>query len=248
MNANGGRVALVTGASRGIGRAIAMELARHGCHVVVNYLRDREAAEAVAQAIRDTGQGAITVQADVATAAGAIALVEAAMEAFGTIDILINNAGITRDGLLLRMPEDDWDAVLDTNLKGAFQCIKAVQRIMLKNRAGRIIQISSVSGTRGNAGQANYSAAKAGLIGLTKSMARELAPRHITVNAVAPGFVDTEMTRALPADAIEQAVGQIPLGRLGSAEEIATAVAFLASPEAGYITGQVLGVDGGLGM
>jgi len=242
------RVAIVTGGSRGIGRAIALRLASEGCHVIVNYQRNGQAAEEVVQEIRSHSGEAIAVQADVSQAEGARQLAEAALNAYGTIDILVNNAGITRDGLLARMSEADWDAVIDTNLKGAFHCIKAVQRTMLRNRSGRIIQISSISGVRGNAGQANYSAAKAGLIGLTKSVARELASRNITVNAVAPGFVDTEMTRELGTVVIEQALSQVPLGRLGKPEDVAAAVAFLASPEAAYITGQVLGVDWGLGI
>jgi 3-oxoacyl-[acyl-carrier protein] reductase len=248
MSAAGGPVALVTGGSRGIGRAIALRLAAQGCRVVVNYHSNGQAAEQVVQEIAAAGGEALAVQADVSLAEGARQLVDAAIGAYGTVDILVNNAGITRDGLLMRMSEEDWDAVLDTNLKGAFHCIKAVQRIMLRNRSGRIIQISSISGVRGNAGQANYAAAKAGLIGLTKAMARELASRNITVNAVAPGFIDTDMTRGLGTDLVQQAIGQIPLGRLGTPQDVASAVAFFASPEAAYITGQVLGVDGGMGM
>ncbi len=248
MSADVPRVAIVTGGSRGIGRAIALKLAEDGCRVVVNYQSNNQAADDVVRKISDAGGEALAVQADVSLAEGAKALVDAAVAAYGTVDILVNNAGIARDALLMRMSEEDWDAVLDTNLKGAFHCIKAVQRIMLRRRSGRIIQISSISGVRGNPGQANYAAAKAGLIGLTKAVARELASRNITVNAVAPGFVDTEMTRVLAPELIQQATEQIPLGRLGSPEDIAAAVAFLASPSAGYITGQVLGVDGGLGM
>jgi 3-oxoacyl-[acyl-carrier protein] reductase len=242
------RVAVVTGGSRGIGRAISLELARQGCRVVGNYHSRSEAADQVVQEIRGIGSEALAVQADVSQGEGARHLIDEAIKAYGTVDILVNNAGITRDTLLMRMSEEDWDAVLDTNLKGAFHCIKAVQRIMLRNRSGRIIQISSVSGVRGNAGQANYAAAKAGLIGLTKSVARELASRGITVNAVAPGFIDTDMTRELGTELVQKATTQIPLQRLGSPEDVAAAVAFLASPEAAYITGQVLGVDGGLGM
>lgn len=248
MSAGGGPVALVTGGSRGIGRAIALRLAAQGCRVVVNYHSNSQAAEQVVQDIVAVGGEALAVQADVSQAEGAKRLVDAAVSAYGTVDFLVNNAGITRDGLMMRMSEEDWDAVLDTNLKGAFHCIKAVQRIMLRNRSGRIIQISSISGVRGNAGQANYAAAKAGLIGLTKAMARELASRNITVNAVAPGFIDTDMTRGLGTDLVQQAIGQIPLGRLGTPADVAAAVAFFASPEAAYITGQVLGVDGGMGM
>jgi 3-oxoacyl-[acyl-carrier protein] reductase len=243
-----GRVAVVTGGSRGIGRAIALRLARDGCRVVVNYHSQAAAAEAVVAEIQAAGGEGLAVQADVSQAEGARRVIEAAVQAWGTVDILVNNAGITRDTLLARMSEDDWDAVLDTNLKGAFHCIKAVQRTMLRNRSGRIVQISSISGVRGNAGQANYAAAKAGLIGLTKSMARELASRGITVNAVAPGFIDTEMTRGLGPELVAQATAQVPLQRLGTPEDVAAAVAFLASPEAAYITGQVLGVDGGMGM
>jgi 3-oxoacyl-[acyl-carrier protein] reductase len=243
-----GQVAVVTGGSRGIGRAIALALASEGCRVVVNYHSNAAAADEIVEEIAAIGGEALAVQADVSIAEQAQHLIDRALEAYGTIDILVNNAGITRDGLLMRMSEADWDAVLDTNLKGAYLCIKAVQRTMLRKRAGRIIQISSVSGLRGNAGQANYASAKAGLIGLTKAVARELASRNITVNAVAPGFVDTEMTQALGTDLVGQATAQIPLQRLGAPEDIAAAVVFLASPQAAYITGHVLCVDGGLAM
>jgi 3-oxoacyl-[acyl-carrier protein] reductase len=243
-----GKVAIVTGSSRGIGRAIALELARQGSKVVVNYQSSASAADEVVALIRQEGGEAVAVQADVSLAEEAQKLVDATLEAFGTFDILVNNAGITRDTLLLRMSEEDWNAVLDTNLKGAFHCIKVAQRTLLRKRCGRIINISSVSGLVGNAGQANYSAAKAGLIGLTKAVARELGSRGITVNAVAPGFIQTDMTAKLPAEVLEAARNQAPLQRLGQPEDVAAAVAFLASDAAAYITGQVLAVDGGLAM
>lgn len=248
MSALEGQIAIVTGSSRGIGRAIALELARGGADLVINYHRNAAAATAVVDEIEALGVRALAVQADVGTAEGANALAEAALAAFGRIDILVSNAGITRDTLLLRMSPDDWEAVIQTNLTGAFHCAKAVQRAMLKQRSGRIIHISSVSGIMGNAGQANYSAAKAGLIGLTKALARELGSRNITVNAVAPGYIDTDMTAKLPEQVVESARALIPLGRLGQPEDVAHAVAFLASPEAGYITGHVLVVDGGMAM
>jgi len=243
-----GKRAVVTGASRGIGRAIALELARQGARVVVNFHRNADAADGVVAQIVGAGGEARAVGADVSTADGAQRLVGACLEGFGGLDILVNNAGITRDTLLMRMSEDDWDAVLDTNLKGAFHCIKAAQRPMLRQRSGRIISIGSVSGLVGNAGQANYAAAKAGLVGLTKAVARELGARGITCNLVAPGFVETDMTAGLPADLLEAALGQIPLGRLGRPEDVAAAVAFLASDAAAYITGQVICVDGGMAM
>lgn len=243
-----GRVAVVTGGSRGIGRAIALRLASDGCRIVVNYHSKAGAADEVVGQIEAAGGQAMSVQADVSRGNQADELIARAQEAYGTVDILVNNAGITRDTLLMRMSEEDWSAVIDTNLSGAYHCVKAVQRIMLRKRFGRIIQISSVSGLRGNAGQANYAAAKAGLVGFTKAIARELGSRNITVNAVAPGFIDTDMTRVLSQQMIDEATGRIPLQRLGTPGDVAAAVAFLASDAAAYITGQVLCVDGGLGM
>ncbi|MBC7237628.1 MAG: 3-oxoacyl-[acyl-carrier-protein] reductase [Chloroflexi bacterium] len=243
-----GKVALVTGSSRGIGRAIALELARRGCRVIVNYRAQAQAAEEVVREIQAAGGEASAVQADVSVAEEAQALVEATLERYGTLDILVNNAGITRDTLLMRMSEEDWDAVLDTNLKGAFHCIKAAQRTFLRKRQGCIINIGSVSGLVGNAGQANYSAAKAGLVGLTKAVARELGSRNIRVNLVAPGFIETDMTAKLPEGMLSQVVERIPLARLGQPQDVAAAVAFLASDAAAYVTGQVLCVDGGLAM
>ena len=248
MSVLAGQAAVVTGGSRGIGRAIALALAAEGCRVVINYHSNAAAAQQVVAEIEALGSQALAVQGDVSLAEQAQALIEQAQEAFGAVDILVNNAGITRDNLLMRMSEADWDAVLDTNLKGAYNCVRAVQRGMLRRRAGRIIQISSVSGLRGNAGQANYAAAKAGLIGFTKAVARELAPRGITANAVAPGFIETDMTHALGQEMMAQVQAQIPLQRLGRPQDVAAAVVFLASPQAAYITGQVLCVDGGLAM
>ncbi|MBN2471190.1 MAG: 3-oxoacyl-[acyl-carrier-protein] reductase [Anaerolineae bacterium] len=248
MTQLGDRVALVTGGSRGIGRAIALELARRGAKVAVNYNRSASEAEAVVAEIEAGGGAALAVQADVSDFEQAQGLIKAVIAAYGQIDILVNNAGTTRDNLLMRMSEEDWDIVLDTNLKSAWNCCKAVIRPMMKKRFGRIINITSVSGIAGNEGQTNYSASKAGLIGLTKSLAREVASRTITVNAVAPGFVATDLTADLPAEIVERLNAHIPLGRWGTAEEVAHAVAFLASDEAGYITGQVLSVDGGMVM
>jgi 3-oxoacyl-[acyl-carrier protein] reductase len=242
-----GRVAVVTGASRGIGRSIALLLAAGGARVVLS-ARNSEALQEVVIQIRNGGGEAIAVAGDVAIGADADNLMEAADKAFGGVDILVNNAGVTRDGLLLRMKEEDWDTVLDTNLKGAFLCTRAAAKIMSKKRYGRIINISSVVGEMGNPGQANYCASKAGLLGLTKSVAKELARRNVTVNAVTPGFIITDMTEALPEKARDELTAQIPLGRLGSAEDVANAVLFLASEQAGYITGQVLGVNGGMYM
>ncbi|MBM3189923.1 MAG: 3-oxoacyl-[acyl-carrier-protein] reductase [Chloroflexi bacterium] len=243
-----GKVAIVTGGSRGIGRAIALELARQGCKVAVNYRANAAAADEVVALVACEGGQAQAICADVGVMAEAEKLVEATLGTFGTVDILVNNAGIARDTLLLRMSEADWDAVLDTNLKGAFACIKAVQRVLLKKRNGRIINIGSVVGLAGNVGQANYAAAKAGLVGLTKALAKELGSRNITVNLVAPGFIQTDMTARLSNELVEKALAQIPLARLGRAEDVAAVVAFLASDAAQYITGQVLCVDGGLAM
>ena len=235
-----GKVAVVTGASRGIGRAIALRLAQEGAAVVINYNGSKERAQEVKTEIESAGGTAQIMQCDV--------MFQTIIKEFGRIDILVNNAGITRDGLLMKMAEEDFDAVIDTNLKGTFHCIRAVSRQMLRQRSGRIINLSSVSGVLGNAGQANYSASKAGVIGLTKSAARELASRGITVNAIAPGFINTEMTEVLSEKVKEGATAQIPLGKFGETEDIANAAAFLASDEARYITGQTLHVDGGMAM
>ncbi|PJF34796.1 MAG: 3-oxoacyl-[acyl-carrier-protein] reductase [Candidatus Thermofonsia Clade 1 bacterium] len=243
-----GRVAVVTGASRGIGRAIALELARRGAAVVINYNRSAEAAEQVVAAIQSAGGRALAVQADVSQAAQAEALIRAAQTQFGKLDILVNNAGVTRDGLLLSMKEEDWDSVLTTNLKSAWSCSKAAVRGMIRQRSGRIVNITSVVGISGQAGQTNYSASKAGLIGFTKALAREVASRGITVNAVAPGFITTDMTANLSAELMAEIRERIPLARYGTPEDVAYAVAFLVSDEASYITGQVLTIDGGLIM
>lgn len=241
------KVAIVTGASRGIGRAIALALASQGAKVVAS-ARNAEALAQLAEEIKAQGGDALAVVGDVALEDDANNLVKQAVEAYGQVDVFINNAGITRDGLLLRMKNDDWDAVLDTNLKGAFLCTRAVAKVMSKQRSGRIINISSVVGEMGNAGQANYCASKAGLLGLTKSVARELARRNVTVNAITPGFITTEMTEDMTEKAQEAMTEQIPLGRPGSAEDVANAVIFLASDQSAYITGQVLGVNGGMYM
>ena len=241
------KVAIITGASRGIGRFVAVALAAQGAKVVAS-ARNAEALESLVAEIKAQGGDALAVVADVATEADANNLIEQAVATYGRVDILINNAGITRDGLLLRMKNDDWDAVLDTNLKGAFLCTRAAAKYMSKQRAGRIINISSVVGEMGNAGQANYCASKAGLLGLTKSVARELARRNVTVNAVTPGFIVTDMTENMTDKAREAMTEQIPLGRLGEAEDVANAVLFLASDQSSYITGQVLGVNGGMYM
>ncbi len=243
-----GRVAVVTGSSRGIGRAIALELANRSASVVVNYRSSHEAADEVVQQIQSNGGKAVAFQADVSHIDQAQALVQTAVSELGGLDILVNNAGIIRDTLIMMMSEDDWDAVIDTNLKSTFNCSKAAVRHMMRQRSGRIINITSVAGRMGNPGQTNYSASKAGQIGFTKALAREVASRNITVNAVAPGFVDTDILAETPESAIEAILNITPLGRIGRPEEIAFAVAFLASDQAAYITGQVLGVDGGVAM
>lgn len=247
MNLNG-KTAVVTGGSRGIGRAVCLELAECGANVVLCYAGKEDAAAETVVACEALGVKALAVRCDVSNAEDVKVLMDAAVKTFGRIDILVNNAGITRDGLLMTMQEGAFDAVVDTNLKGTFLCMKAVTRTLMKQRYGRIINLSSVVGLRGNAGQVNYSASKAGVIGMTKSAARELASRGITVNAVAPGFIDTDMTAALPEAARTSLLSSIPVGRLGAAEDVAKAVSFLASDEAAYITGQVLAVDGGMSM
>ena len=243
-----GKVALVTGASRGIGRAVAVELAARGAMVLVNYNGSREKAEETVKLIRENGGSAEAVCCNVSDYGACAVMVEEAVKNYGHVDILVNNAGITRDNLLMRMSEEEYDAVLDTNLKGAFNTIRHLSRQFLKQRSGKIINITSVSGVMGNAGQANYSASKAGIIGLTKSVARELASRGICVNAVAPGFVDTEMTRAMAEKTREGVLEKIPMGRMGVPEDIAKMVAFLAGSMSDYITGQVICVDGGMAM
>lgn len=243
-----GKVAVVTGASRGIGRATALKMAEAGATVVINYNGSVDKAESIRKEIVDKGGVASIYQCDVSDFAACEKFIQDVMAQYGRLDILVNNAGITRDGLLMKMTEEDFDKVLDTNLKGTFNCIRFVSRQMLKQRGGRIINLSSVSGVMGNAGQANYSASKAGVIGLTKACARELASRHITVNAIAPGFIETDMTEVLGEAVKEEAVKQIPLGSFGKPEDIANLAVFLASEQAGYITGQVICVDGGMAM
>ncbi len=242
-----GKVAVVTGGSRGIGRAVATVLAREGA-VITLCARDRVLLEKVAAEIESSGVQALAVQADVTRASEVEQMIGACVERFGQVDILVNNAGITRDNLLLRMKDEEWDAVLSTNLKGVFHCTRAVLRPMIKQRSGRIINLTSVVAVMGNLGQANYVAAKAGIIGLTKATAREVASRGITVNAVAPGFIETDMTHALGPELQEQMRSQIPLGRFGRPEDVAELVAFLASDRAAYITGQVIHLNGGLWM
>jgi len=243
-----GRVAIVTGGARGIGRAITEALANRGADVAIADVKLELAEQSAKEIFQSTNRRIIAVPVDVSSFASASQMVERVINEFGKVDILVNNAGITRDKLLMRMEEEDWDVVLDINLKGAFNCSKAVVRSMMRQHYGRIVNISSVSGQAGQVGQVNYSASKAGLIGLTKSLARELASREITVNAVAPGFIPTALTEVLSVEFKEAAIKMIPLGRMGKPEEIAYAVAFLASDEAAYITGQVLAVDGGMVM
>jgi len=238
-------VVIVTGSSRGIGKAIALAFATEGAAVVVSG-RNKENLKDVVTEISENGGQVFAVEADVAKVDDAKNLIEKTIEEFGQIDVLVNNAGITRDNLLLRLSEDDWDAVLETNLKGAFNCIKASTKPMMKKRSGVIINITSVVGQTGNAGQVNYSASKAGLIGLTKSVAKELSARNIRVNAVAPGFIETDMTSELPEKAKEELINSIPLARLGNVENVADLVLFLSSPKAEYITGQIINVDGGM--
>lgn len=242
------KVAIITGSSRGIGAAIAIELAKLGAKVVINHRNSAERAQAVLETVTCAGGEGIVVQADVSMAEEAQHLVKTTLDTYGQVDILVNNAGTTRDNLIMRMKEEEWDLVLKTNLTSAYHCAKAVIRPMMKRRQGRIINISSVVGLAGQEGQTNYAASKAGLIGFSKSLAREIGSRNITVNVVAPGFVPTALTKVLPETQIQKITQATPLGRLGTAEEIAYTVAFLASDQAGFITGQILAVDGGLIM
>lgn len=242
------KTALVTGGSRGIGRAVAIELARSGAKVAINYAGNKAAAEEVLKIITDAGGEAIIIQCDVGDMSAVESMIKQIIDKFGSLDILVNNAGVTRDNLIMRMKEEDWDAVMHTNLKGIFNCTKVATKIMMKQRFGRIVNMTSVVGVMGNAGQSNYAAAKAGVIGFTKSMAKELASRNITVNAIAPGYIATDMTANLPDQAKTDLANQIPLQRLGKPEDVATAVMFLVSAGADYITGQTLNVDGGMVM
>ncbi|EGL82590.1 3-oxoacyl-(acyl-carrier-protein) reductase [Caldalkalibacillus thermarum TA2.A1] len=243
-----GKVALVTGGARGIGRAIVLALAREGAAVTINYAGSEQAANELVREVEQMGSKALAVQANVAEQAAVNDMVKQVIETFGRLDILVNNAGITKDNLLMRMKEEEWDDVINVNLKGVFNCTKAVARQMMKQKSGRIINITSVVGVTGNAGQANYVAAKAGVIGLTKTTAREFAARGITVNAVAPGFIQTDMTAVLGEDIKKQLLSQIPLGRFGKPDDVAQVVKFLASDDAAYITGQTFHVDGGMVM
>lgn len=243
-----GKTAVVTGGSRGIGRAVCLELAKGGANVVLCYAGNEASAQETVAACEAGGAKALAVKCDVADAQQVKNLMDEAVKAFGRIDILVNNAGITRDGLLMMMKESDFDDVISANLRGTFLCMKAVSRIMMKQRYGRIVNLSSVVGLHGNAGQVNYAASKAGVIGMTKSLAKELASRGVTVNAVAPGFIETDMTAAMPQAAKDAMMPTIPMQRLGAPEDVAKAVAFLASDEAAYVTGQVLAVDGGMAM
>ena len=243
-----GKTAIVTGGSRGIGRAVSLLLAREGANVAIVYAGNTAAAEETKQQAEALGAAAAVFQCDVADEQAVADMVKAVKTQFGSVDILVNNAGITRDGLLMRMKEADWQAVLDTNLTGVYHCTKAVSKLMMKQRQGAVINLSSVVGETGNAGQANYAAAKAGIIGFTKAIAKELASRNIRVNAVAPGYVETDMTAGLPDSAKEDMLRSIPLGRPATADDVAQAVLFLASDQAKYITGQVLNVDGGMVM
>ena len=243
-----GKTAVVTGGSRGIGRAICLKLAGFGANIVFCYAGNEAAAQETLKGCQDLGAEALAIRCDVSNAQEVQQLFDAAMERFGAVHILVNNAGITRDGLLMRMKEEDFDAVLNANLKGAFLCTKAACRSMMRQRYGRIVSLSSVVGLRGNAGQANYAASKAGVVGFTKAVAKELAGRGITANAVAPGFIDTDMTASLPEAARQELLHSIPAARLGTPQDVANTVAFLASDDAAYLSGQVLAVDGGLSM
>jgi 3-oxoacyl-[acyl-carrier protein] reductase len=243
-----GKAALVTGASRGIGREIALELAREGADVAVNFAGSEAKANEVVDEIKAMGRNAIAIQCDVSDSTAVTEMIQKSLDTFGKIDILVNNAGITRDNLLMRMKEEEWDSVINTNLKGVFLCTKAITRSMMKQRTGRIINVASIVGVSGNAGQANYVAAKAGVIGFTKTAAKELAARNITVNAIAPGFITTDMTDKLTEEVKGAMLSQIPLARLGEPKDIARVVAFLASEDSAYMTGQTLHIDGGMVM